>query len=80
MSIQSKKMSMADKMYDQNSKGGKGSSPKYKEGSTGQAKGKLAMKYTEGNKKRSGAGGGMEPKEANTKGSFNSGAKYTMAC
>lgn len=76
MSIQTKKMSMADKMYDQNSKGGKGASPKFKTNSTGKAHGKVPMKTPMSNKHRSGRGKGQGPEQANTKGSFNSGAKY----
>lgn len=74
MSIQSKKMSMADKMYHENSTGGVGASPKFK--MKGEGKGKLAMKYTE-NGKGTTKGGGQGIQQANSKGSFV--GKYDQA-
>lgn len=74
MAISDKKMDMAEKMYTQNSRGGKGASPKYKEGS--KSLGELSMKYTQ-NGKGTTKGSGQGYAQADSKGSFE--AKYNQA-
>lgn len=67
MKIQDKKLSMADKMYDQNSKGGVGSNPKNYQ--TGKAKGNLSMKYEMAGKD-TGYAKGQKYSQSDKKGSF----------
>lgn len=74
MKISDKKLSMADKMYKQNSTGGVGKNPK--DYQNGKAKGDLKMKYAM-NGETSGSAKGQKPMQANTKGSFN--AKYNQS-
>ena len=67
MAIDKKKMDMATKMYDQNSKGGKGASPKFK--MRGESKGHEKMK-TPMASKGTGKGGGQGYAQSDAKGSF----------
>lgn len=77
MSIESKKMSMADKMYNQNSKGGVGVSPKnYQNGKETKTNHK-GQKF-EMNGKDTGYAKGEKYSQSNKKGSFGS-AKYNQA-
>lgn len=73
MATKDKKMNMASRMYDQNSKGGKGESPKYKQ--TSKSEGKEKMK-TAMNGKGTGKGGGQGYAQSDAKGSFV--AKYNQ--
>jgi len=75
MKINDKKLSMADKMYKQNSTGGVGTSPK--EYQNGKAKGDLKMKFKM-NGETTGYAKGMKYDGANKSGSFGS-AKYNQA-
>ena len=75
MKISEKKLSIADKMYKQNSTGGVGKSLKeYMNGKN--TKGDLKMKFKM-NGKGSSSSKGQKFEQANTKGSFNS--KYNQA-
>lgn len=75
--VSDKKLSMADKMYDMNSKGGKGKSPKYRMIDKNPKFDKAAEFTAQNSKGHSKAEGGMDPQQANKKGSFV--AKYNQA-
>lgn len=72
--VKDKKLSMADKMYNQNSKGGIGSSPKNYQ--NGKEKGELKMKYKQ-NGEGTGNGKGQGYSGSNKEGSFK--GKYNQA-
>lgn len=77
MSIESKKMAMADRMYNQNSKAGKGTSPKnYQNGKETKTNSK-GQKF-EMNGKDTGYAKGEKYSQADKKGSFGS-AKYNQS-
>lgn len=76
MSIQTKKLEIADKMYNQNSKGGVGASPKnYQNGKETKANSR-GQKFSM-NGKDTGSAKGEKYTQANKKGSFN--ANYEQA-
>lgn len=68
---------MADKMYRENSKGGKGNSPKYKMRGEGKGKDVPPTAMTGGAGKGTTKGGGEGYNQADKKGSFL--AKYNQA-
>lgn len=77
MKISDKKLSMADKMYKQNSTGGKGVSPKnYQNGK--ETKSTARGEKYEMNGKTTGFANGEKYSEANTKGKFGAD-KYNQA-
>jgi hypothetical protein len=72
MNTQSKKLEMADKMYNQNSKGGKGVSPKdYQNGK--ETKPNARGEKFDMNGKGTGFNKGEKYEQANVKGSFKGG-------
>lgn len=75
MKVNDKKLSMADKMYKQNSTGGVGKSPKNYQ--NGKEKGALSMKY-EMNGKNSGSAKGEKYSQSNKSGKFGAD-KYNQA-
>lgn len=77
MSVSSKKLELAEKMYKQNSPGGKGTSPK-NYGNGKETKPNSKGQSFEMNGKTTGYAKGQKYTGANTKGSFGS-AKYNQA-
>lgn len=75
MKIESKKISMAEKMYNQNSKGGVGTSPKNYQ--NGKEKGVLSMKFKM-NGETTGRAKGQNFDQSNKSGKFGSD-KYNQA-
>lgn len=76
MKIESKKMEMAERMYKQNSTGGKGTSPKnYQNGK--ETKSHVSMKY-EMNGKNTGSAKGQKYSQADKSGKFGAD-KYEQA-